>query len=204
MDDGQPLAPFIDDGVVWHLVRRTDGRTLWRRLFFRSSSVITPWRSVAGRSNTSVERKDLAMAMDMRSFGGETFLGVDDVKGGALVEMIAVVKLGKWDKPNLVFESGSLLSLNATNRKTLIKCWGPNSDDWLGREIRLVLGQVKNKDGELQDGVVVEPISAALPRDQQTKLQPEQKPEAKPAQRRPAAPKHDPGHPFNNRVDDLG
>jgi hypothetical protein len=32
MDDGQPLPPFIDDGVVWRVVRRMAGRTLWRRI----------------------------------------------------------------------------------------------------------------------------------------------------------------------------
>jgi hypothetical protein len=32
MDDGQPLPLLIEDGHVWHVVRRTHGRTLWRRL----------------------------------------------------------------------------------------------------------------------------------------------------------------------------
>ena len=32
MDDGQPLPPFIEDGVVWCVVRRQRGRTLWRRI----------------------------------------------------------------------------------------------------------------------------------------------------------------------------
>ena len=38
MNDGQPLPPFIEDGRVWHVVSRADGRTLWRRLFLTSSS----------------------------------------------------------------------------------------------------------------------------------------------------------------------
>jgi hypothetical protein len=34
MEDGQPLPPLIEDSCVWHVVRRSKGRTLWRRLFF--------------------------------------------------------------------------------------------------------------------------------------------------------------------------
>jgi len=33
MTDGQPLPPLIEDGVVWHLVKRANGCTTWRRLF---------------------------------------------------------------------------------------------------------------------------------------------------------------------------
>ena len=33
MVDGQPLPPYIDDGVVWRVVRRLpDSRTRWRRI----------------------------------------------------------------------------------------------------------------------------------------------------------------------------
>ena len=33
MADGQPLPPYTDEGVVWQVVRRADGRTTWRRIF---------------------------------------------------------------------------------------------------------------------------------------------------------------------------
>ena len=36
MDDGQPLPPFMEDGVVWCVVRRQHGRTLWRRIFLKT------------------------------------------------------------------------------------------------------------------------------------------------------------------------
>jgi hypothetical protein len=39
MDDGQPLPPLIEDGVAWHVVRRANGRTIWRRLFLKPSPV---------------------------------------------------------------------------------------------------------------------------------------------------------------------
>ena len=32
MDDGQPLPPFVEDGVAWCVVRRQHGCTLWRRI----------------------------------------------------------------------------------------------------------------------------------------------------------------------------
>jgi hypothetical protein len=32
MVDGQPLPPLIEDGVVWHVVRRSNRRTTWRRI----------------------------------------------------------------------------------------------------------------------------------------------------------------------------
>jgi hypothetical protein len=47
MANGQPLPPYFDDDVVCHVVRRADGRTLWRRLFL-SSSPVTDWRTAPG------------------------------------------------------------------------------------------------------------------------------------------------------------
>jgi hypothetical protein len=38
MADGQSLPPYIDDGVVWRVVRRLpDNRTRWRRIRLSSS-----------------------------------------------------------------------------------------------------------------------------------------------------------------------
>jgi hypothetical protein len=33
MADGQPLPPLIEDGIVWHVVRRANGCTVWRRVY---------------------------------------------------------------------------------------------------------------------------------------------------------------------------
>lgn len=83
--------------------------------------------------------------MDMRKFSGESFVKVDDVRSKPRQEMIAVVKVGKYDKPDLVFENGDVLSLNATNNKTLVRAYGSNSDDWIGKTIKLYLGQLRYK-----------------------------------------------------------
>jgi hypothetical protein len=47
MANGQPLPPYIEDGVVWHVVRRANGRTTWRRIFL-SPSPVTDWRTAPG------------------------------------------------------------------------------------------------------------------------------------------------------------
>jgi hypothetical protein len=47
MADGQPLPPLIESGVPWRVVRRADGRTLWRRLFL-SSPPVAVWRTAPG------------------------------------------------------------------------------------------------------------------------------------------------------------
>ena len=99
--------------------------------------------------------------MDMQEFSGGGFVKVDDVKEGPIKEQIDAVKLGKWDKPNLVFESGSLLSVNATNNRILMRAYGRNSDDWVGKEIELYLGEIEFQ-GTPQEAVLVRPISPPI------------------------------------------
>jgi hypothetical protein len=42
----------------------------------------------------------------MRKYSGASFLKINDVRDGPLQETIPGVKSGKYDKANLVFESG--------------------------------------------------------------------------------------------------
>ncbi len=60
--------------------------------------------------------------MDMRKYSGESFIKVDDVRDGPLQMQIAVIKEGKFDRPELVFESGEIFSLNATNIPDAYPC----------------------------------------------------------------------------------
>jgi hypothetical protein len=101
--------------------------------------------------------------MDMRKFSSPTFLKVNDVRDGPLQLQIAVVNEGKYEKPDLVFETGETLSLNATNVNTLMRAYGSNSDHWTGKEIELALAKIKYQ-GELQDAVIVKPISPPAPK----------------------------------------
>jgi hypothetical protein len=104
----------------------------------------------------------------MRKFNGESFLKVSDVRDEPLRETIANVKVGKFDKPNLVFETGELLSLNATNNHTLIRAYGPNSDDWTGKEVELYAGEIEFEKKPV-DAILVRPISPPLAASKQTK-----------------------------------
>ncbi len=142
--------------------------------------------------------------MDMRQYTGGSFVKLDDVRDGPLTETISGVVPGKYDKPNLQFESGSALSLNATNLKTLIRAYGPNSVDWLAKEVELYAGQVDFKDRPL-DAVLVRPISPPLKPAERTKLdEPEfganfgEKP--KPAARKTPAKKGGDATDFNDEI----
>jgi hypothetical protein len=99
--------------------------------------------------------------MDMRKYSSRTFLKVDDVREGPLRLQIAVINEGKYDKPDAVFETGEMLSLNATNVRTLIRAYGPKSEGWTSKEVELVLGTVKFQ-GEPQEAVIVKPISPPI------------------------------------------
>jgi hypothetical protein len=126
----------------------------------------TAWRTAAKRSDMSALWRN---QMDMRRFSGEHFIKVDDVRDGPIQEKIAVVRQGKYDKPDLVFESGDVLSLNATNNKTLMRAYGRNSDDWIGKEVELFLGEIEYQ-GKMQEAVLVRQISPQVKAKEQTKL----------------------------------
>lgn len=55
MPDGQPLPPYIDGDVVWHVVRRADARTCWRRIRLSSETLehAIDCRPVARAFNTA-------------------------------------------------------------------------------------------------------------------------------------------------------
>jgi len=108
--------------------------------------------------------------MDMRKYSGEHFIKVDHVRDGPVQEVIAAIKLGKFGKPDLVFETGDLLSLNATNNSVLVRAYGPNSDDWNGKEIELFHGEIEYQ-GKKQAAVLVRPMSPPLKPSAQTKLE---------------------------------
>jgi len=99
--------------------------------------------------------------IDMRKYASENFITVADVREGPLQMKIVDVREGKFDKPNLVFETSDILSLNATNRKTLVRAYGFTSNAWISKEIELFLGEVP-VDNEPKEAVIVRPISPPL------------------------------------------
>jgi hypothetical protein len=128
------------------------------------------WRTAVGIKAKSARKT--SSKMDMRKFTTESFVKLADVRDGPLRQTIAAVKDGKFDKPNLVFESGEALSLNSTNNRILLRAYGPNSDDWAGKEIELYAGNVEFQ-GRPLDAVLVRTISPPLKPSERTKLEPE-------------------------------
>jgi hypothetical protein len=96
--------------------------------------------------------------MDMRKYSGAAFINVNDVRNGPLQMQIAAVREGQYGKPDLVFESGEVFSVNSTNNRILMRAYGAKSDDWVRKVIELALGTVKFQ-GESKDTVIVRPLS---------------------------------------------
>jgi hypothetical protein len=96
--------------------------------------------------------------VDMRRYSGSVFYGVDDVKNGPIQGKIAGVKIGKFEKPDLLLENGDKVSVNGTNNKTLGRAYGWNSDDWIGHTIEMYLGSIEYQ-GREQPALLIRPIS---------------------------------------------
>jgi hypothetical protein len=101
------------------------------------------------------------MKMDMRKYAGENYLKPDDVRAGPRRLKIVRIRLGTFDRPEVIFNDESILSLNVTNTKTLTRAYGPHSETWPGREIELRLGKAPYQ-GTLMDSVLVTPVSPPI------------------------------------------
>jgi hypothetical protein len=97
----------------------------------------------------------------MTKYSGPHFIKVDDVRDDPIEGQIAGVKEGKFGKPDVFLETGDVLSLNATNNKTLMRAYGKNSDLWIAKTIRLFLGTIEYQ-GADHEAVLVEPISPPI------------------------------------------
>jgi hypothetical protein len=101
--------------------------------------------------------------VDMSKYMGSRFLKVADVKeGGTFQAKIVAVEISeKFDKPEANLDDGSVLSLNATNVGRLVRAYGANSDDWIGKEIELSIGEVDYQDRAVET-ILVKPISPPI------------------------------------------
>jgi hypothetical protein len=68
---------------------------------------------------------------------------------------------GRFDKPNLEFNDGTLLSVNTTNARVLARKYGFESHDWIGKVVELKLGEIKY-DGKPQESILIRPISPSV------------------------------------------
>jgi hypothetical protein len=120
-------------------------------------------RAAQAVRTTTHSRRQEKMTMDMRKYSGTAFLKPGDVKAEPLRVVIVDVAEGKFGRPDLEFDDGAKLSVNATNNRTLVASYGGESGEWINKEIELSLGEVEY-DGQMQETVVVKPISPPIER----------------------------------------
>ena len=112
--------------------------------------------------------------MDVSKYMGAAFLKLGDVKvNGPLRLIITDVEEGKYDRPDVSFDAGTWLRLNATGKRTLARAWGIDTDAWIGKEVELSVGETD----KMEEMIVVTPISPAIPRE-------DRPPPAKPSKRK--------------------
>lgn len=102
------------------------------------------------------ERKDKMNIEDYITKGG--FITADTVAGGPINDTVADCKMGRFERLDLHLRGGGILGLNQTNLKALRTAWGPESNDWIGKEVELSLGRTKYQ-GEERATVVLRTIS---------------------------------------------
>jgi hypothetical protein len=98
------------------------------------------------------------MTYNLKNYTGEHFLKPEDVRNEPLQQRIAGLREGKFGKLEAVFESGDILSINATNMNILVRAYGESSDDLVGKDIELFLGKIKYA-GADNDAVLVRPVT---------------------------------------------
>jgi hypothetical protein len=100
------------------------------------------------------------MKMDMSQYASIKSLKFSDLKESGPFRA-AIVEVGvteKFAKPELTLDDGSILSCNTTNTNKLIRTYGTESNDWLGKEIEIDIGEIDYQ-GQPQEAVLVKPIS---------------------------------------------
>jgi hypothetical protein len=100
--------------------------------------------------------------MDMRKYSGSGFLKVPDIAASGPRQVTIVdVSEGKFGKPDVEFGDGSKLGLNATNNRTLVTAYGTDSDDWINKQVELVVGEVEYQ-GTPKACILIKPISRPI------------------------------------------
>jgi hypothetical protein len=112
------------------------------------------------------------MKMDVSGYLDSGFLKVEHIQAtGPRRCVVAAVKPGKFERPDMEFQDGSMLSLNATNMKILAVAYGVESDDWIGKEVELFIGKTEFQ-GQPRDSVLIKPISPVIPASERKKPTP--------------------------------
>jgi hypothetical protein len=100
--------------------------------------------------------------MDVSKYLGNAFLKVAEVKvNGPIRVVIESIVEGKFDKPDLIFNDGTRLSLNVTNTRILARAYGKDTAFWIDKEIELNVGETKYQ-GNPQESILITPISPSV------------------------------------------
>lgn len=77
--------------------------------------------------------------MDARKYVSK-YIKPDSVRDGPIrTHILTVYEEERYGRLQLELENGSQFPLNETNTSILIKAWGNNTDDWIGREAEFEL-----------------------------------------------------------------
>jgi hypothetical protein len=115
-----------------------------------------------GSSNETCRQEEIEM--DMTKYAGSKFITVDDLREtGSREEVIVSVEPGKYDKPVVTFDCGDKLGLNKTSVNALMKAYGKDGRDWIGKTIELYIGPTKFNDEE-RDSVLARPVTPPAPK----------------------------------------
>jgi hypothetical protein len=111
-------------------------------------------------------------SMDVSNFVSSSgFIKPADLADGPRREVIADVRPGKYERPDMEFQSGGILSINGTNMRILTNAWGTETDAWAGKEVELYVGKTQFQ-GQDRDSVLVKTISPPIPSSERPKPKP--------------------------------
>jgi hypothetical protein len=148
-------------------------KVAWRNFHMRAISVRETTSSktfgappALGAPDVQIRQRPKASVMDMREYRKARFLKVEDCRKPKQ-RRIAGVVLGRYSKPDIVFEDGDRLGLSATNTEILSDTYGWESENWVGHVVELSVGQGQFE-GEAVDMVLIKPLSPAEGDEQST------------------------------------
>jgi hypothetical protein len=133
-----------------------------------------------GASDVQINQRLRMIQMDMREFRKPRFIKVENSRTPRQLRIAGVV-MGKFSKPDLIFENGDRLGLSATNIETLSDGYGFDSENWAGHVVEAYVGQ-GSFEGETVDMVLLKPLSQAEDSEQAAAEPPVRKTPDKPVQ----------------------
>jgi hypothetical protein len=95
--------------------------------------------------------------MDMSRYASSGFIKLENLKGPEQ-KTIKTIEEGNYDKPDLIFDDRTRLSLNKTNVSTLIRAFGKDDKDWIDKRIEVYPGTLRYN-GADNPSVLIRPLT---------------------------------------------